>query len=222
MPFGFIPTKRQQTLILLQRRRTRNLRASPHHENMPDNLCLLLNAVAPERPPRFERIIIAAKGMPPQHEVHPRLMLPDMGHFVDKQALRVQVRVAEIVAIEGPAGVKMDAAARGHHGLLWLEKGPFVVGDLHLCIIYRIAKNRMREVDLGWSERADGHVFALSGCRNHDLFTRLWHGQLFVKAHNFASCIAVWAGAGHHRDGFRAKIDNPIHRDERAGIICRF
>ena len=125
-----------------QRSGTRNLRASPQHEDMADNLCLLLNAIAPERPPRLEVIIIAAKGMPPQHEVHPRLMLPNMRHFVDEQPLRIQVSGAEIIAIMVSAGMKMDAAARSHHSLLWLEKGPFVVSNLYLGIVDRVAENR--------------------------------------------------------------------------------
>ena len=116
---------------------------------MPDNLCLLLNPIAPERPSRFERIIIAAKGMPPQDEVHARLMLPDMRHFVDEQPLRIQTSIAEIITIVISAGVKMDAAARGHHGLLWLEKGPFVMGNFDLGIVNGIAKDGLGKVDFG-------------------------------------------------------------------------
>ena len=58
---------------------------------MADDFGLLFDAIAVERPSRLDAIIIAAKGVAAQRQEDAFLMLPYMGHFVDEQALAIQV-----------------------------------------------------------------------------------------------------------------------------------
>ena len=79
--------------------------------------------------------------MPPQDQVDARLPLPDMRHFVDEQALVIDMAVAEILAVQIALRMKPDVPVRRHRNTAWLEKGPFPVVDADAVIIDGVAKN---------------------------------------------------------------------------------
>ena len=73
--------------------------------------------------------------MPPQDQVDARLPLPDMRHFVDEQALVIDMAFTEIGAVKIAFGMKPDVAIRRHRNTARLEKGPFAVVDSHAVVI---------------------------------------------------------------------------------------
>ena len=75
---------------------------------MADDFGLLLEAVAVERLALLERVGIAAERVAHQRQVEAAacLGLPDMGHFVDKQALAAERLGGEIVGPQSPWGWK--------------------------------------------------------------------------------------------------------------------
>ncbi len=103
---------------------------------MANDFSLLFNAIAMERPAGPQHIVIAAKGVAPQQQVDAGLMLPNMRHLVDKQALLRQVRCAEIIAIMLAVRVKVDATARRHDDATRLEPPPFALDKTDGVIVY--------------------------------------------------------------------------------------
>ena len=59
-------------------------------ESVAHDLSLLLQPVAPKRPPGPEFIVVTAERVTHQRQVEAAagLGLPDMGHFVDEQSLQ--------------------------------------------------------------------------------------------------------------------------------------
>jgi hypothetical protein len=108
---------------------------------MANDFSLLFNAIAMERPAGPQHIVIAAKGVAPQQQVDAGLVLPNMRHLVDKQALLRQVRRAEIIAIMLAVWVEMDAPARRHDDATRLEPPPFSLDKTDGAIIYGSAKD---------------------------------------------------------------------------------
>lgn len=116
---------------------------------MPDNLGLLLPAVAIERPSGFDRIVITAERVPPQHEIYASLVLPDVNQLVDQMPLPPDRTAGEAVAIAVAFRMKMYVAAWGHRHIARLEEGPFAPNDPHRRIIYGGAENALSQRDLG-------------------------------------------------------------------------
>jgi hypothetical protein len=75
-------------------------------ESVSHDLGLLLDAVAFEPLPRLDVIVVAAKGVAAQHQAQPLLVLSDMGHLVDEQALEAEVCPGEIDAGKRAVRVK--------------------------------------------------------------------------------------------------------------------
>jgi len=73
----------------------------PGQESMPDNLGLLLDAIAIEQPAGFEPIVIAAERMTHQRqpEAPALLRLPDVDHLVNEQTLPGEIGLRKIVAV---------------------------------------------------------------------------------------------------------------------------
>ena len=82
------------------------------------------------------------------------LPLPDMGQFVDQQALPDHAFAREIVAIGLAAGVEMDVPAWGHRGLARLEERPFAAFQRHPVIVDGRAEDRSRDAPLAGGQRA--------------------------------------------------------------------
>jgi hypothetical protein len=75
-----------------------------------DDFGLLLQPVTSERPAGFERIAVPAERVATQDQVDARLFLPDMRHFMDEQALVIDMALAKIAAIQIALGVKPELA----------------------------------------------------------------------------------------------------------------
>ena len=75
------------------------LNAVIRHEPVADDFRLLFKAVAVELTAGFDSVAVAAERMThKRQEITPALLrLPDMGHFVDKQALQRQALGRKIV-----------------------------------------------------------------------------------------------------------------------------
>ena len=95
--------------------------------------------------------MVAAEWMPPQQQVHPLLMLPDMRHFVDEQTLIGQIGATEISAIQITPWMKVDHAARRHDRFSRLKEGPFAIGDPDAAIVDRRSEHAFGQ--LGFSRR---------------------------------------------------------------------
>lgn len=110
---------------------------------MAHNFCLLFNAIAMERPAWPQHIVIAAKGVAPQQQVDAGLVLPNMRHLMDEQALLRQIRRAEIIAIMLAMRVKVDAPTRRHDDAARLEPPPFALDETDGVIIYGRAEDAL-------------------------------------------------------------------------------
>src|SRR4030095_4072378 len=94
----------------------RALPAAVGKEAMAHHFSLLLEAIAIEWTP-FDRLVgIAAERGAHQHQGDgaPYLSLPDMGHFVDEQALQRQSLGREIFRPELALRMEVDVAGRSH------------------------------------------------------------------------------------------------------------
>ena len=121
---------------------------------MAHNFCLLFNAIAMERPTGSQNIVIAAKGVTPQQQVDAGLVLPNMRHLMDEQALLGQVRRAEIIAIMLAMRVKVDAPPRRHDDAARLEPPPFALDETDGVIIYGSAKDALCQSTFRTSQAA--------------------------------------------------------------------
>lgn len=92
---------------------------------MSDDFRLLLNAVAIQRPARFDGVTVAAEWMPAQDEVHAPLILPNVDQLVDQMPLPADRIAGEAVAIGLPLRMKMDGTLRRHRHLARLKRPPF-------------------------------------------------------------------------------------------------
>ena len=101
-------------------------------EGVLDDHRLLLDAVAGERLAGVDRVIVAAKGMALEGQEDAALVLPDMDELVDQQALEVEIRGGEILAIAAALGVEMDMAEGRHGDVARLEERPFAIVDADL------------------------------------------------------------------------------------------
>ncbi len=128
-------------MIVGQRGRASDGAPFAEQERVADNFGLLFDAIAAQGKAGCECIFIPAKRVTPQDQVNPRLLLPDMRHFVDKQALVIDTAFAEIAAIEIAFGVKPDVAIGRHRHTTRLEKSPFAIVDANRCVIDGIAKD---------------------------------------------------------------------------------
>lgn len=124
---------------------------------MADDFRLLLKPVLRERPARFQCIIVAAKGMAPKDQVDALLVLPDMGHFVNEQALPFERALAEIRTVERALGAEPEVAVGRHRDLAGLEGPPFAGKDPDPRIVDSIAEHRTGERNFGVSEGAMIH-----------------------------------------------------------------
>src|SRR3569623_147154 len=86
--------ERQDRALLVVRRRPVKSAALAQHESVTDDLGLLFEAVFPEVPARPHGVIVARPRHPPERQGNARLILPNMSHFVDEQALFAQSGVA--------------------------------------------------------------------------------------------------------------------------------
>lgn len=121
---------------------------------MPDDFCLLFNAIAMERPAGPQHIVIAAKGVTPQQQVYAGLMLPDMRHLMNEQALLGQVRRAEIIAIMLAVWVKVDTPAWCHDDAAGLKEPPFPAHEADGVVIDCIAEDAFGQPLFGRGEPA--------------------------------------------------------------------
>lgn len=114
---------------------------------MPDKLGLLLKPVSIERSPVLQPIGISAKRMAHHYQVEASacLRLPDVGHFVNEQALQRKSLFGKIIRPQRTFGVEVDVAGRGHDNALWLERPPFAPDKANTRIIDCIAKHRYGE-----------------------------------------------------------------------------
>lgn len=134
---------------MLDQRSSGHASAFPDKKSMPDDLRLLFDAVAPERPAGLDAVVIAAEGVAGQGEADAALVLPDVSHFVNEQALGAEVAVAEIVAVELGLRVEVEVAGRGHDGVAGLEGEPLLAADGDTRRVDRVAKDGPRERDFG-------------------------------------------------------------------------
>lgn len=121
---------------------------------MADDFGLLLQPVTMERLARLDCVIVAAEGVAFQWQDDALLMLPDVSHLVQEQALIDRVGGSEIVAVERAFGVEMDVASGRHHGFARLEEGPFAADDAHGGIIDRAAEDRVGEIGFAGGQGA--------------------------------------------------------------------
>ena len=110
---------------------------------MPHDLGLLLNPVANKRPPGFVGVAVSAEGMSHQEEVPPApsLTLPDVGHFVDEEALEVERRGGEVGRPERSVGMEIDIAVRRHGDVAGLQGPPSAADDADARIVDRVAED---------------------------------------------------------------------------------
>ena len=141
-PFRTLPRrrKRQDRFVSLDRRRADNAQPLTQHEIMADDFGLLFDAVAFERPAGPDRVIIAAERVAREGEENALLMLPDVHHLVNEQALVADMRRTEIVAVDPAFGVKPDRAIGCHRHAARLEQPIFARVDAHRVIIDRVTK----------------------------------------------------------------------------------
>src|SRR3546814_392522 len=131
-------------------------RAPFQQKGVADDLCLLLDSIILERPPGPYRIGIAAEGVahhrqPPSASL---LRLPDMGHFVNEEALQARPFAGEIVAPKRGARMKPEVAVGGHCRASGLERPPAAAVDRHPLIIDRVPEHRFGETPFVTGERA--------------------------------------------------------------------
>jgi hypothetical protein len=115
----------------------------PLAEKVADDLTLLFDPVAHERPSRLDRVAVPAEEVTAEEEVEAALVLPDVGHFMDEQALVGEAHIvpAEIRTVERAFGMEMDCPARCHDRAPRLEREEFVVGNPNLIIIHCIPED---------------------------------------------------------------------------------
>jgi len=121
---------------------------------MAHHFRLLFEAVAVEPAAVDHAIAISAEGVPHQREIEAAagLRLPDMGHFVDEEALQGQAFLREIFRPEGAVGVEMDVSGRRHDDAPGLKRPPFAADDPYPVIVDGIAEHGAGEVDLALSQ----------------------------------------------------------------------
>lgn len=121
---------------------------------MPDNLCLLFNAIIGKRLAGDEIVIIAAERMPDERQKNALLMLPDMDHFVDEQALQAKARHTVIIAEQAAFWMEPDIAIGGHRHAAGVKGPPFAVEYPHASVIDCISENGPAQGYLACGERA--------------------------------------------------------------------
>ena len=132
------------------RRRAGNATAALGEEDVADDLRLLLEPVAVERPAVPKRIGVAAERVAHQRQIEAAagLGLPDMGHFVDEQPLAVQRLGREILRPRGRrAGWKWILPVGAIAMPPRLERPPFAPDHPDLRIIDGVAEHRSGEGD---------------------------------------------------------------------------
>src|SRR5690554_2366100 len=108
---------------------------------MPDNLCLLFNAIFGKGLAGDQVIIITAERVPGERQENALLVLPDMDHFMNEQALQAKARVAIIIAEKAAFGMEPDIAIRRHSHAARVKGPPFAVVYPHRPVIDRIPEN---------------------------------------------------------------------------------
>lgn len=123
---------------------------------MADDLRLLFDAVFLQLPAGLEAVIIAAPRVAMENQIPfaEHLSLPDVGHFVNKQALQLDRSNAEIIAIGVTQRMKVDMAARGHGYCAPLKWKPLAAFYRDRRIIDCIAEHGTCKGDLAHAERA--------------------------------------------------------------------
>ena len=116
---------------------------------MADDFRLLLKAVAAKQPARHDLVSVFAEGMAGegQEESSAFLRLPDVGHFMDEEALGPQRLFRKIVGPEIALRMEVDVAARRHGRVLRLERPPFAADQPDVRIIDGVAEHRSRQID---------------------------------------------------------------------------
>jgi hypothetical protein len=84
------------------------------------------------------------------------LSLPDVRHFVQEQPLQPDRTLREIIAVEFGSRMKMQVAARRHHGVDRLERKPAPSPDTHRIAIDRIAEDRAHQRGFARRQRTLG------------------------------------------------------------------
>src|SRR5688572_20059808 len=125
-------------------------------EDVANDFGLLLEPVALERPAGLEAIAITAEGVSHQHQIPAAagLGLPDVGHFVQEQALQADRRIAIIVAPQIALRMHPEMTVGRHDRALRLEREPFAAMDADPVVIDRLAEDRRGKDALAGGERA--------------------------------------------------------------------
>ena len=123
---------------------------------MPDHFRLLFQAIAIERAAIDQTVAVAAERVPHERQIISAagLRLPDMGHFVDEQALQRQPLPGKILGPQPAGGMEMDIAGRRHHHVPRLKRPPFAADDPHPAIVDRIPEHRSSQLNLSGGQRA--------------------------------------------------------------------
>lgn len=100
--------------------------------------------------------------MPAKDKIDPILMLPNMSHFVNEQALPLNGSRAEIQAEQITLWVKPQMTIRGHGDLAGLEPEPLPIMNEHPAIVYGIAKDRRCQSPFGGGQGTGGHESNIS------------------------------------------------------------
>ena len=108
---------------------------------MPHDLSLLLQPVLLQPPARLQAIIIPAEGVAFQRQENALLILPDMRHFMDEQALPVERAFTEIAAEQIVLRMEPEMPIGRHGDPFRLKRKPFAVVHAHPCIVDRMAED---------------------------------------------------------------------------------
>src|SRR5262249_42621038 len=135
--------EREDHFELTERRRSGYIETAAQQEDMPDDLRLLLDAIAVERLAGFESVAGTAEGMAHQQQVAASagLRLPDMGHLMQEQGLQTGPFGAVILAPQPAFGVGVDVAHRRDQYVPGLEREEGAAADRHPFAVDGIAEH---------------------------------------------------------------------------------
>src|SRR4029079_12742039 len=99
------------------------LSPAAQQKGVADDLGLLLDAIARQRPAGLEAVVVAAQRMAVEQQVPfaAPLGLPDVSHLMDEQAGPRGRNSGEVVTISLAKRMKMQVSARRHRGATWLQ-----------------------------------------------------------------------------------------------------
>ncbi len=156
-------SERQYAFQSRERWRARHDGAVSHQEDMADDFCLLLDAIASEGPSWPYGVTIAAEGVPAQEQVNALLMLPHMDEFVNEVALLAQRSCAEAFAIAAAGRMEVDMATGRHRHVPRLQRPPFSSANPDGIEVQRSAEHLPCEASFRFAQRAFSFVYQLSG-----------------------------------------------------------